>query len=197
MRSSLFLTLAFGISALALTSGCAKKVAVAPRPAPPVQTASPEPRPEPAPERTTRQAAVSATPTAPAVSNEVATKNPKPFEDFLNQLLDAYFDYNAAHLRTDAQAALNKNSEALTTLLKEFPGTKFVVEGDCDERGSAEYNLALGEQRAKAAKDFLIQIGVPADRLSTISYGKERPVCTDHTEDCWQKNRRAHLTASR
>ncbi len=92
---------------------------------------------------------------------------------------------------------MNKNSAALKSLLQEFPNTKFLVEGNCDERGSAEYNLALGDRRAAAAKEFLAQIGVPTDRLMTISYGQERPVCTDHNEDCWQKNRRAHLTASR
>ena len=74
---------------------------------------------------------------------------------------------------------------------------QFLVKGNCDERGSAEYNLALGERRARAAKEFLTQIGVPDERLMTISYGQERPVCTDHNEECWQKNRRAHLTASR
>ncbi len=76
-------------------------------------------------------------------------------------------------------------------------GSKFLVEGNCDERGSAEYNLALGERRARAAKEFLTQVGVPDERLMTISYGQERPACTDHNEECWQKNRRAHLTASR
>jgi peptidoglycan-associated lipoprotein len=128
----------------------------------------------------------------------VASKNtPKSLEDLLNKLLDAYFDYNAATLRNDAQTALNQNSTALRELLQEFPNTRFTVEGNCDERGSAEYNLALGDRRAAAAKEFLTQIGVPAERLTTISYGKERPVCTDQNEDCWQKNRRAHLTASR
>jgi peptidoglycan-associated lipoprotein len=125
-----------------------------------------------------------------------ANRTSKALEDYLNKLLDAYFDYDKADLRTDAQSALNSDSGELRSLLKEFPTAKFVVEGNCDERGSAEYNLALGERRAAAAKEFMIQIGVPADRLSTISYGQERPVCTDHDENCWQKNRRAHLTAS-
>ena len=134
----------------------------------------------------------------PETTAPVASKNtPKSLEDLLNKLLDAYFDYNAATLRTDAQTALNQNSAALRELLQEFPDTKFTVEGNCDERGSAEYNLALGDRRAAAAKEFLTQIGVPAERLTTISFGKERPVCTDQNENCWQKNRRAHLTASR
>ena len=69
-----------------------------------------------------------------------------------------------------------------------------MVEGHCDERGSAEYNLGLGEARARAAMEFLVSLGVPADRLKTISYGKERPQCTESTEECWQKNRRAHFS---
>src|SRR5438093_380457 len=189
----LFLTL--GISVVAITSGCHHKRDVGqapPPPPPPVR----EPERAPAPERP-RPASVAVAPT-PAPPAAVATGHTtKTLEDFLNNLLDAYFDYDQADLRTDAQTALNKNSEALRSLLKEFPDTKFLVEGNCDERGSSEYNLALGDRRAKAAKEFLSQIGVPVERLMTISYGQERPVCTDHNEDCWQKNRRAHLTASR
>jgi peptidoglycan-associated lipoprotein len=132
------------------------------------------------------------TPAAPVT----AARTSKALEDYLNKLLDAYFDYDKADLRTDARTALNNDSSELRSLLKEFPNAKFVVEGNCDERGSPEYNLALGDRRAKAAQEFLTQIGVPADRLTTISYGQERPVCTDHDENCWQKNRRAHLSAS-
>jgi peptidoglycan-associated lipoprotein len=69
-----------------------------------------------------------------------------------------------------------------------------VIEGNCDERGSAEYNLGLGDRRATSAKDFLVQLGVPADKVSSISYGKDRPVCTDATEECYQRNRHDHLT---
>jgi len=194
MRSSLILS-TIGLSLLAVTSGCAKKaVTQAPPPAPitPVrETPAPEPQRQ-------RPAVVAAVPKPEPAAPVVASKNtPKSLEDLLNQLLDAYFDYNAATLRTDAQTALNKNSAALRALLQEFPDTKFTVEGNCDERGSSEYNLALGDRRAAAAKEFLTQIGVPAERLTTISYGKERPVCTEQNEACWQKNRRAHLTASR
>ena len=70
-----------------------------------------------------------------------------------------------------------------------------MVEGHCDERGSAEYNLGLGDRRAQSAKDFLVQLGVPADKLRTVSYGKERPVCTEGNESCWQRNRRAHFSS--
>jgi peptidoglycan-associated lipoprotein len=67
------------------------------------------------------------------------------------------------------------------------------IEGHCDERGSTEYNLALGDRRAQATKDFLASLGVAADRMNTVSYGKERPICSDHNEDCWQRNRRGHF----
>jgi peptidoglycan-associated lipoprotein len=121
---------------------------------------------------------------------------PKPD---LGQLLsttvaDAYYDYDKSDIREDARAALTKDADALKAIFADFPDATITIEGHCDERGSAEYNLALGDRRASAAKDFLTQLGVPADKLKTISYGKERPQCTDHNEECWQKNRRAHFS---
>ena len=110
-------------------------------------------------------------------------------------LQDAYFDYDKSDIREDARAALTKDAEALKSIFQEFPSAIITVEGHCDERGSAEYNLGLGDRRATAAKDFLVQLGVPADKLKTISYGKERPVCTESNEECWQRNRRAHFSA--
>jgi len=115
------------------------------------------------------------------------------FEGRVNELQDAYFDYDKSDIRSDARDALTRDAAALKTILTDFPNTSIVLEGHCDERGSAEYNLGLGDRRASAAKDFLMQLGVPSDRIRTISYGKERPVCTDSTEECWQKNRRAHF----
>ncbi len=114
-------------------------------------------------------------------------------EDRLKEVQDAYFDYDKSDIRGDARDALTKDAEALKSILKDFPSATIVVEGHCDERGSAEYNLGLGDRRATSAKDFLVQLGVPADKLRTISYGKERPQCTEHNEECWQKNRRAHF----
>jgi peptidoglycan-associated lipoprotein len=107
---------------------------------------------------------------------------------------DAYFDYDKSDIRSDAQAALQQDASALKSILADFPNATIIVEGHCDDRGSAEYNLGLGDRRASAAKDFLVQLGVPADRLKTISYGKERPQCTEENESCWQKNRRAHFS---
>ena len=111
-----------------------------------------------------------------------------------SDLQDAYFDYDKSDVRSDSQATLTQDASALKSILSDFPGATVVVEGHCDERGSAEYNLGLGDRRASSAKDFLVQLGVPADRLKTISYGKERPQCTEQTESCWQKNRRVHFS---
>ena len=111
----------------------------------------------------------------------------------LGDVQDAYFDYDKSDIRSDARDALTRNAAALKSILADFPNASIVVEGHCDERGSAEYNLGLGDRRASAAKDFLVSLGVPGDRLKTISYGKERPQCTEQNESCWQKNRRAHF----
>jgi peptidoglycan-associated lipoprotein len=104
---------------------------------------------------------------------------------------DAYFDLDKANIRPDAEQTLTADAG----FLKEHASIKFTIEGHCDERGSEEYNLGLGDRRATATKNFLINSGVSADRINTISYGKTRPVCTDQTEECWQKNRRAHFHA--
>ena len=112
-----------------------------------------------------------------------------------SDLRDALFDYDSNNIRDDARAALTADSDALKRILADFPNASINVEGHCDERGSAEYNLGLGDRRASAARDFLTQLGIPADRLKTISYGKERPVCTESDESCWQRNRRAHFSA--
>jgi peptidoglycan-associated lipoprotein len=104
-------------------------------------------------------------------------------------LKPAFFDYAKADLRDDARAALAADAE----WLKRYPSFQFVVEGHCDERGTEAYNLALGEQRAAAAKDYLSALGVDASRIRTVSYGKERPFCTEPADPCWQSNRRDHF----
>jgi peptidoglycan-associated lipoprotein len=108
---------------------------------------------------------------------------------------DAFFDYDKSDIRPDARDALTQDAGLLKRILAQESNFTVVVEGHCDERGSAEYNLALGDRRSTAAKDFLVQLGVAGDRLKTISYGKERPQCTEAAEACWQRNRRAHLSA--
>jgi len=123
---------------------------------------------------------------------------PGPKETITQQiehLQDAYFDYDKNDIRGDAQTALTADASALKQIFADFPSAVIIVEGHCDERGSAEYNLGLGDRRASSARDFLVQLGVPADKLKTVSYGKERPKCTDASEDCYQQNRRAHFSA--
>ena len=110
-------------------------------------------------------------------------------ELFSKQVMDAYFDFDKSDIRPDARSALGTTGG----FLKSYPQVKVMIEGHCDERGSTEYNLALGDRRAQAAKDFLVSLGVASDRMQTVSYGKERPFCQDHKEDCWQQNRRAHF----
>jgi peptidoglycan-associated lipoprotein len=106
---------------------------------------------------------------------------------------DAYFDYDKADIRTDAKDALAQTAQ----FLRSNPQVKVVVEGHADERGSTEYNLALGDRRAAAAKQFLVSLGLSADRMETVSYGKERPFCSASTEECWQQNRRAHFVLAK
>jgi peptidoglycan-associated lipoprotein len=130
-------------------------------------------------------------PPPPTTSNSRATLTDRLSSD----LQDAYFDYDKSDIREDARATLTRDADALKAIFADFPNSVIVVEGHCDERGSAEYNLGLGDRRAQAAKDFLVQLGIPPDKIRTISYGKERPVCTEDNESCWQKNRRAHFAS--
>ncbi len=116
-------------------------------------------------------------------------------EELSRRVQDIYFDYDKSDVRDDGRATLTTNADALRTLLNEFPSARVTVEGHCDERGSSEYNLGLGDRRAAAAKEFLVQLGLPGDRITVISYGKERPQCAESNESCWQRNRRAHFTA--
>lgn len=110
-------------------------------------------------------------------------------EAFNRDVQDAYFDLDRSDIRADARDALSKTA----VYLRNYPNVKVAIEGDCDERGSTEYNLGLGQRRADAAKQFLVALGISADRMQTVSYGKEKPVCNEHNEQCWQRNRRAHF----
>jgi peptidoglycan-associated lipoprotein len=116
-------------------------------------------------------------------------KQPPPEPETIYAPEDVRFDYDKSNIRDDARPALN----ALGKYLLENPGAMVLIEGHCDERGTTEYNLALGERRAKAARDFLAAYGIGADRISTISYGKERPLDPGQNETAWAKNRRAHF----
>ena len=117
---------------------------------------------------------------------------PKPsFEElFLKEARDAYFDYDKADIRPDAREALQHTAD----FLKGYPDAHVTIEGHCDERGSSEYNLALGDRRANAVKQYLVSLGISAANLTTTSWGKEKPFCSEHNETCWQQNRRGHFT---
>ena len=104
-------------------------------------------------------------------------------------LADTFFDYDMSVLRDEGRAALQKNAE----WLRRWTTTRITLEGHCDSRGTAEYNLALGERRAASVRDYLLSLGIPANRVTTISKGKEQPFCTQETEACWQQNRRGHF----
>jgi peptidoglycan-associated lipoprotein len=114
-------------------------------------------------------------------------------EMLAGQVRDIYFDYDKDDLRDDQQATLQADATALKQIFAAHPTFSVVLEGNCDERGSAEYNLGLGDRRASKIKDALVAIGVPGDKMRTISYGKERPVCTDQSEECYQRNRHVHF----
>jgi peptidoglycan-associated lipoprotein len=177
--------------------GCPKRPATmaASAPAPGVATPPPAPAapvpPPAAPEST--PPAPAAPPAASAPMPQVATPAPpvlpRVSEFAANaNLKDVYFEFDKYDIRPEAAKILDANA----TWLKANPGNLVLIEGHCDERGTAEYNLALGERRAKSTMNYLVGQGVAASRVTVISYGKERPVCTEKTEACWAMNRRAH-----
>ena len=125
----------------------------------------------------------------PAATVEQPKAQPGLSELFEQNVKDAFYDFNKADIREDARQALTRTAE----FLRSYSQVKVTIEGHCDERGSTEYNLGLGERRAQAAKNYLISLGIAAGRMETVSWGKERPFCTEHTEQCWQLNRRAHF----
>jgi peptidoglycan-associated lipoprotein len=131
----------------------------------------------------TARVTVNAAPPPPATSS--ATEE----ELFAQNVKDVYFDYDSYAIRADQQGVVQGDAQ----FLSQHSNVKFTIQGHCDERGSTEYNLALGDNRANAVKTALMQAGVSADRVKTISYGKEQPFCTQSNEQCWQQNRRGHF----
>ncbi|HKW19360.1 MAG TPA: peptidoglycan-associated lipoprotein Pal [Terriglobales bacterium] len=117
---------------------------------------------------------------------------PSEEELFSQNIKDVYFDYDKSDVRADQQASI----QADVAFLRQHPNISFTVEGHCDERGSTEYNLALGDSRASAVKNALVAAGISADRVKTTSLGKEKPFCTESNEACWQQNRRGHFVYS-
>jgi peptidoglycan-associated lipoprotein len=185
MKGSLRVFAAIALVAVVGVSACAKKkpaapAAPAPAPAPPVTTpaAPPPPPPPPAP-----------APEKPLTDDEIFAK--KTLDDLNKEKLlgDAFFDLDSAQLRDDTKPVLQKDAD----WLKRWTSTKIMIEGHCDSRGTSEYNLALGDRRAKAVQDYLVSLGVGADRVQIVSKGKEQPFCADENEACWQQNRRGHF----
>jgi peptidoglycan-associated lipoprotein len=185
MTRSVRLFAAIAIAASVGVGACAKK-----KPAPP----PPPPAPAPAPETT--PAPPPPPPPAPAPAPAPAPTEDEIFArktlDELNAekpLDDVFFDLDSSTIRDDGRAKLQKDAD----WMKRWTSTKITVEGHCDSRGTAEYNLALGERRAAAVRDYLVDLGIGADRIQTVSKGKEQPFCTDENEACWQENRRGHF----
>jgi peptidoglycan-associated lipoprotein len=168
---ALQLVTALAVVTLALVgTGCARKAKETPPtspPAPPVTT-----------------------PTEPAPSAPPPPPPPAPAPKITaSDFVDAFFDFDSYALREDAKAALDKDAK----LLRDNSDVNVMIEGHCDERGTVEYNLALGEKRANAARDYLVNADVAIARIQTVSYGKERPFAEGHDETAWTQNRRAHL----
>jgi len=184
------LTISMLAAAALFSVSCQKKMASAPPPPPPAPTTTAA---APAPASTPAAAQPASAPMQTA-SNMPDAATRARIDDLLKRIQDAYFDYNKHILRPDAQTTLQADAKTLADILRQYPDYKLTVEGNCDERGSEEYNLALGDARAKAAREYLVALGVPANQLLTVSYGKDHPVCTEHDEACWQRNRRAHVT---
>ena len=152
-------------------AGCAKKSMVTPP-----QVASPPPAPV-------------ATKPAPApVLTPAPAPTPAPTVE-ASDFHDVFFDFDQYALSADARASLDVDAK----VLRDHPATRITIEGHCDERGTVEYNMSLGESRANAARDYLVAAGVNASQIQTISYGKERPFCPESNEACWAKNRCGHV----
>jgi peptidoglycan-associated lipoprotein len=156
--------------AAATLTGCARRTPQS-QPSSPLPEAAPTPAPTPAP----------ATPQQPETPSTTLISS--------GDFRPAFFDYDSYSLREDARAALDHNAR----LLRDNAGAQITIEGHCDERGTAEYNQALGERRAEAAKEYLVAAGIESGRIQTVSYGKERPFATGQDEASWQQNRRAHF----
>ena len=174
----------------AAIGACAKKKPPVARPIPPPPAAAPETTPSrpPAPPEPVRESPIPPEPIAsdPLTSTDIDLINKNsPFQP-------VFYAFDSAEVESDAQKVLNANAE----ILRKYPTWVITIEGHADERGTAEYNLALGERRATAARTYLVSLGIPADRLKTVSYGKEFPFDPGHDEAAWAKNRRAHFVVT-
>ena len=186
-----------GLATLLSTAACHKAAPVAKKPADTTPVAS-APASTPSQPMQQRQSASTPTQSGPTqrAGSQLTPQERATLNEKLAHLNDALFDYDKSTIRDDASTVLKADVGVIRDILANYPNQKLLIEGNADERGSDEYNLALGDRRARAAQEFLVQMGIPAAQLSLVSYGKERPICTDKSEDCWQRNRRAHVTAA-
>lgn len=181
-RSAGLLTFCLVISVGA--AACGKKAPEpAPAPPPPAAPAAPPAPPAPPPPATPPPAP------KPLTEEEIFAKKSLEELNAERPLGDVFFDLDESTIRDDARGPLQKNAE----WLKRWTSTSIMVEGHADERGSAEYNLALGDRRANAVRSYLVSLGIPENRITVTSKGKESPFCTESGEDCWQQNRRGHF----
>ncbi len=187
-----------GLAVLLATAACHKAKPVAA--SHPPDTTPVAPPPTSSTPVTPRSSGPRASPSQPVAQTPRPTTMPPEQRATLNEKLarleDALFDYDKSTIRADASTALKDDVGVIRDILANYPTQKLVIEGHCDERGSEEYNMALGDRRAKATEEFLSSTGIPGGQLSVISFGKDRPVCTDAEEGCYQRNRRAHVTAA-
>ena len=177
---------------LAVLTGCPKKAEMSSAPEAQPQKAEPAPTPaeDSAKKAAEQKAAEEAAAAAAKRAEEEKAKEAAP--KAVAGLQPIYYDFDQSFIRDDAKPVMKANAE----YLQANPKAKIRIEGNCDERGTIEYNQALGQRRAQAAKKYLTDLGVSAKRISLISYGKEKPICTESTEDCWQRNRRGDLIAA-
>jgi peptidoglycan-associated lipoprotein len=187
MRSSKALIYVIALAVVTLSVACSKKPPVtAPLPPPPPPPTTPAPPPPPPPPPPPAAAP------KPLTEDEVFAKKTLAELNAEKPLEDVYFDYDKADLKADARSSLAKDAE----WLKRWPSTKVIVEGHCDARGTNEYNLALGEKRAAAVRDYLAGLGIAADRVQVVTKGEESPFCLEETEACFAQNRRGHFILS-
>jgi peptidoglycan-associated lipoprotein len=169
--------------ALVVAIACGKKEPeVAPAPPPPAAEPTPPPAPPPPPPPP---------PPAPKPLTDEEIFAKKTLEELNAEkpLEDVYFDYDSAALSEQARGSLNKNAG----WMKQWGSTRVLIEGHADERGTSEYNLALGERRADATRDYLVSLGIQNERVQIVSKGEEQPFCRDSAESCWSQNRRGHF----
>jgi peptidoglycan-associated lipoprotein len=192
-RTSVVLLSLMMLLSLTVLTGCPKKAEVSSAPETPPQKVEPAPAPaEDAAKKAAEQKAADEAAAAAAAKRAEEERAKEKAAKTVVGLQPVYFDFDKSFIRDDAKPVMKANAE----YLKANPKVKIRIEGNCDERGTIEYNQALGQRRAQAAKKYLTDLGIAAARISLISYGKEKPICTQSSEDCWQKNRRDDLISA-